>query len=280
MLCDLSDLSALVTGSENIENFLQRTVALVSGHLGTPVCSIYLYDETADELVLTATVGLNPEAVGRVRMGSGQGLVGMVMATHQAMREGHASRNPQFRYFPETDELQYESFLAVPIQKGVVKIGVLVVQHTTADYFETSDVMALKATGAQLAAVLENARLLMDLQRMCSIPERPICNLGFIKGQQVSGGFAFARATIWGRSHGRLVAEPTKIDNGTMTDFLRAVKKTGEQLNTLQQRCAERLPESASLIFAAHFMILKDPKFIDRMKAQIEKGDPATRAVR
>jgi hypothetical protein len=27
MLCDLSDLSALVTGSENIENFLQRTVA-------------------------------------------------------------------------------------------------------------------------------------------------------------------------------------------------------------------------------------------------------------
>ena len=66
MLCDLSDLSALVTGSENIENFLQRTVALVSGHLGTPVCSIYLYDETADELVLKATVGLNPEAVNRV----------------------------------------------------------------------------------------------------------------------------------------------------------------------------------------------------------------------
>ncbi len=136
MLCDLSDLSALVTGSENIENFLQRTVALVSEHLGTPVCSIYLYDETADELVLKATVGLNPEAVGQVRMGSGQGLVGMVMATHQSVREGHASKNPQFRYFPETDELPYESFLAVPIQKGVVKIGVLVVQHTTPDYFE------------------------------------------------------------------------------------------------------------------------------------------------
>jgi phosphotransferase system enzyme I (PtsP) len=48
----------LVSGSENIENFFQRTVVLVSGHLGTPVCSIYLYDETADELVLKATVGL------------------------------------------------------------------------------------------------------------------------------------------------------------------------------------------------------------------------------
>ena len=135
MLCDLSDLSALVTGSENIENFLQRTVALVSGHLGTPVCSIYLYDETADELVLKATIGLNPEAVGRVRMGSGQGLVGTVMATHQPVCEGHASKNPQYRYFPETDELPYESFLAVPIQKGVVNIGVLVVQHSAAGLF-------------------------------------------------------------------------------------------------------------------------------------------------
>jgi phosphotransferase system enzyme I (PtsP) len=280
MLCDLSDLSALVTGSENIENFLQRTVALVAGHLGTPVCSIYLYDETADELVLKATVGLNPQAVDRVRMGTGQGLVGTVMASRQAICEGHASSNPRFRYFPETDELKYESFLAVPIQKGVVKIGVLVVQHTRADYFETSDVMALKATGAQLAAVLENARLLMDLQRMCTIPERPVRDLGFIKGQRASGGVALARATIWGKSHGRLVVEPAVVDRGTMVDFLRAVKKTGEQLNALQRRCAERLPESAALIFAAHFMMLKDPKFIDRMQAQIEKGDPASRAVR
>jgi phosphotransferase system enzyme I (PtsP) len=94
MLCDLSDLSALVTGSENIENFLQRTVALVSEHLGTPVCSIYLYDETADELVLKATVGLNPQAVDRVRMASGQGLVGTVMATREPVCEGHAGRNP------------------------------------------------------------------------------------------------------------------------------------------------------------------------------------------
>jgi len=157
MLCDLSDLSALVTGSENSEHFLHRTVALVSGNLGTSVCSIYLYDEMAEELVLKATVGLNPEA---------------------------------------------------------------------------------------------------------------------------AGGFALARTRIWGKSHGLLVAETDASDGGTMADFLRAVKRTGEQLNALQQRCAERLPESAALIFAAHFMMLKDPKFIDRMQALIEKGTPATRAVR
>ena len=280
MLCDLSDLSALVTGSENIENFLQRTVVLVSKHLGTPVCSIYLYDETADELVLKATVGLNPGAVNQVRMASGQGLVGTVMATSQPICEGYASRNPRFRYFPETDELKYESFLAVPIKKGVVKIGVLVVQHADPDYFDTTEITALKATGAQLAAVLENARLLMDLQRMCSLPEKPACGKGFIKGQQASGGYAFGRSTIWGRSHGRLVQGDRADDWGGMADFRRAIQRTAEQLDTLQRRCAERLPESASLIFAAHFMMLKDPKFIDRMAEEIENGVPATRAVR
>jgi phosphotransferase system, enzyme I, PtsP len=280
MLCDLSDLSALVTGSENIENFLQRTVLLVSEHLGTPVCSIYLYDEAADELVLKSTVGLNTEAVGRVRMRAGEGLVGTVMATSQPVCEGHASKNPRFRYFPETDELKYESFLAVPIKKGVVMIGVLVVQHSEADFFDTTDVTALKATGAQLAAVLENARLLMDLQRMCSIPDRPACNLGFIKGKRVSDGFALGKAIIWGKSHARLLAGPQMEDYGEIADFRRAIGKTAEQLDILQRRCAEKLPESASLIFAAHFMMLKDPKFIDRMADAIENGLPATRAVR
>ena len=280
MLCDLSDLSDLVTGSQNIENFLQRTVLLVSEHLDTPVCSIYLYDETSDELVLKATVGLNPQAVEQVRMGSGEGLVGTVMATGKPVCEGHASQNPRFRYFPETDELAYESFLAVPIKKGVVKIGVLVVQHAEADFFDTTDVTALKATGAQLAAVLENARLLMDLQNMCGSPSLPVCNLGFVKGQRASDGFALGRATIWGKSHARLLAGPQTQDHGGIADFKKAVVKTAEQLDTLQRRCAEQLPESASLIFAAHFMMLKDPKFIDRMSESIKTGVAATRAVK
>ena len=279
MLCDLSDLSALIAGSDTIEAFLRKTVELVSRHLGTPVCSIYLYDEAADELVLRATKGLNPAAVDKVRMAMGQGLVGMVAQTKQPVREGHASKNPHFRYFPETDELRYESFLAVPIQKGAVRIGVLVVQHTQIDYFENSEEMALKATSVQLASVLENARLLMDLQRMCGIPEKQPLELGFIKGRRASGGIALAPASVWRKSHGSLL-DTDDTDSGSMTDFNKAVKRTVEQLEVLQNRCAERLPESAALIFAAHFMILKDPKFIDRMREEIRSGASATRAVR
>ena len=210
----------------------------------------------------------------------GQGLVGTVMATRQPVCEGRASKNPHFRYFPVTDELLYESFLAVPIQKGVVKIGVLVVQHSQMDYFETRDVMALKATGAQLAAVLENARLLMDLQQLCNTPEKPTIELGFIKGQCAAGGYAFAPAGVWGSSHGLLLGTSDTRESGTLSDFKRAVQRTSEQLDALQQRCARQLPESAALIFAAHFMMLKDPKFTDQIILRIQAGVPATQAVR
>jgi phosphotransferase system enzyme I (PtsP) len=280
MLCDLGDLSALVSGSQTIENFLQRTVSLVARHLDTPVCSVYLYDESADDLVLNATIGLNPRSVGTVRLKMGEGLVGLVMASRRPVCEGHASQNPQFKYVPATDELPYESFLAVPIHKGEVNIGVLVVQHTEPDYFETADATALKATGAQLAAVLENARLLMDLQRLGGAPKTSSATTGFYKGQKTSEGFACARAILWGKSHVRLHARYAAPEGGTLADFHRALRKTTEQLETLQQRCASRLPESAALIFAAHFMILKDEKFVSRMKTLIRSGAPATQAIR
>ncbi|HUT84028.1 MAG TPA: phosphoenolpyruvate--protein phosphotransferase, partial [Thermodesulfobacteriota bacterium] len=94
LLCNIGDLAALLAGSENIESFLQQTAIMVARHLEADVCSIYLYDEKSEEVVLKATVGLNPEAVGVIRMRLGEGLVGTTLELLQPIREGSASRNP------------------------------------------------------------------------------------------------------------------------------------------------------------------------------------------
>ena len=83
LLCDISDLSDILTGSVNIEQFLQQTIKLVARHLKADVCSIYLYEEKSDALVLEDTIGLNPEAVGKIRLKSGEGLVGKCLAKGQ-----------------------------------------------------------------------------------------------------------------------------------------------------------------------------------------------------
>jgi len=94
-----------------------------------------------------------------------------------------------------------------------------------------------------------------------------------IEGQVASPGYAFAPATLFDRRHGVLVS--VEIDTETiysLSDFHQAVQSTADQLNELQHRFAQRLPESAALIFTAHLMILKDLRFAGEMEKLIESG--------
>jgi phosphotransferase system enzyme I (PtsP) len=280
LLYDISEFSGLIRESTDIQNLLDRTVTMISERLQAEVCSIYLYDDETRELVLKATKGLNPEAVEKVRMAYGTGLVGATMEGLDPIVEGDAPRNPRFKYFSEAHEDAFRSFLSVPLRQGEVQIGVLVVQHSSPDYFNETDARALRAVASQLAGVLQNVRLLMDLRRRDGALERPTGeDLSFVEGQAASPGFAYGPAVVFDRSHVRLL-ETGDVFNVTEEDFHRAVTVTARQLDQLQEKITERLPESASLIFSSHLLMLKDAQFTDRIVAQIRAGIVASEAVR
>ena len=280
LLYDIGELSGLVRESTDIPNLLDRTVTTISQHLQAEVCSIYLYDEETRELVLKATKGLNPQAVEMVRMAYGTGLVGATLEGLEPIIEGDAPRNPRFKYFAEAHEDAFRSFLSVPIQQGDLQIGVLVVQHSAPDYFDATDVRTLRAVASQLAGILENVRLLMDLRGREGAPERPAkSDLGFVKGHAASSGFAFGPAVVFDGSHVSLL-ETVDVPDGTEDDFRGAVAATARQLEELQERITARLPESASLIFSAHFLMLKDAQFTDRIVAKIRAGTAVSQAVK
>jgi len=283
LLCDIGELANLIIGSSDIQGFLQQTVEMVARHLNADVGSIYLYDDTTRELVLQATVGLNPSAVGLVRMKSGEGLVGKTFESLKPICEARASGHPDFKYFEEADEDPFESFLAVPIHRGNEKIGVLVVQHEHPGYFDEIDVMAMRAIASQLTGAIGNARLIIE-QNHKTVPSRGddlLERLRFIKGKTASNGFAHAPVTVLKADGESLLSHrPDSEFVSTPQDFLKAVEATKKQLTDLQDRLAQRLPESASLIFEAHFMILKDARFVDAMLAKIEQGVSVPEAVR
>lgn len=273
LLCELSSLSDLLAESSDIENFLQRTAKMVAHRMEADVCSIYLFDENANDLVLRATIGLNPDAIGKIRMKPGEGLVGTTFERLQAVREASASLNPKFRYFEEANEEGFESFLAVPIQRGVQRIGVLTVQHQKRNFFTERDVMALKASASQLAGAIENVRLLIGLRYSGTVVKDNFDSPQFIKGESASTGYAFALAIAFQKSHAQLLSADSDTKNAyTLQDLQRSVRQTADQLKSFQHRVAERLPESASLIFTAHFMILKDAQFVGKMIKHIESG--------
>ncbi len=283
LLCDIGELATLIIGTTDIQGFLQQTVEMVARHLNADVGSIYLYDDTTRDLVLQATVGLNPSAVGRVRMKSGEGLVGKTFESLRPICESRASRHPDFKYFEEADEDPFESFLAVPIHRGNEKIGVLVVQHEHPGYFDEIDVMALRAIASQLTGAIENARLMIGQNRMpvSSTGNDLLEKLRFIKGKTASAGFAYAPVRVLKSDPESLLSQRSDSEFlSTPQDFLKAVEATKQQLTDLQDRLDQRLPESAALIFEAHFMILKDASFVDAMLAKIEQGVSAPEAIR
>ncbi len=165
LICDISELSGLFLNVSDLETFLQKIVEMISEHMQSEVCSIYLFYEEAEELILAATKGLKREAIGKVKLKMGEGLTGMSVKELRPICEKMASRNPGFRYFPEIGEEPYESFLAVPIFRGNIRIGAVVIQNSQKNYFSDQDIQILRAISSQLATTIEMAKLLMTLNK-------------------------------------------------------------------------------------------------------------------
>ena len=90
--------------SHDLAETLANVADLVAKRLDADVCSIYLTDADLNTLNLSATIGLDPESVGRVRLSIGEGLVGAVAELGAPIAAGEAREHPRFKYIPETGE--------------------------------------------------------------------------------------------------------------------------------------------------------------------------------
>src|SRR6195952_5784127 len=110
---------------------LDKLVTVIASNMGGEGCSIYLR-RAGKILELFATEGLRHDAVHQTRLKEGEGLVGMVSETAEAVNLSDAPSDPHFSYRPETGEDPFKSFLGVPIVSGGKVFGVLTVQNKAA----------------------------------------------------------------------------------------------------------------------------------------------------
>ncbi|MBN1807250.1 MAG: phosphoenolpyruvate--protein phosphotransferase [Sedimentisphaerales bacterium] len=277
LLYDISQLNELFRESTSIQNLLDKTVAMVASRTNSDVCSIYLYNNEKHELVLRATRGLNPDSVGRVRLKLGQGLTGLALKELRPVCEKDAAHNPNYKYFPGINEERYQCFLAMPIVRGIWRIGVLVLQRQKGRYFNDSDITALEAATSQLANIIENARFLMAMHEPHEEKEKARAllseQLKFIKCKVASEGFAYGPAAVMNKKKNLAVLMNREFDHTyTLEDFQKAITKTADQLEELQEQVGRKLSDAASLIFSAHLVILKDKYFVGGIVNLIESG--------
>src|SRR5580658_10412440 len=139
---------------------LMNVVALIARRFRTDVCSAYLLEPDRANLVLAATLGLRKECIGTLHLALHEGLAGLVAEQVHPVAVEKVSQHPRYKFFLESGEEQYNSFLGVPlIDRGVLQ-GVLVVQTIDSRIFLADEIRMLMDAAAQLAPVVSEARTL------------------------------------------------------------------------------------------------------------------------
>ncbi|MBU0676739.1 MAG: phosphoenolpyruvate--protein phosphotransferase [Verrucomicrobia bacterium] len=283
LICDIAELATLFERTSSLDDFLQTVVSTVAWHMKAAVCSIYLIDEETQDLILRSNQGLDPAAIGNVRLKIGEGITGLAVKELRSIRADRAAENPNFKYIPGINEERYQAFLAVPILRGLERVGALVVQDPQPGYFDDTDARALRAIAAQMASTIQNANALMSVYR-----ERPqgahkgreTGELTFLRGKTASRGVARGQATIIDAPEYDVLIAPDFDDHpASLEDFERALSATEGQIRELQEQTEEKLADVASLIFSAHLLILKDSQFSGSIRELIAGGTAAGKAI-
>jgi len=284
LLLEIGQLDWVFKDSATIEKLLKKIVVTVADHLRAEVCSIFIYDEAKGELVLQANTGLKKRVVGNIRLKSGEGIAGTVFETNDPVMLNDGFTHPKFRYFKDSGEERYKSFLSVPIVSGAGPMGAMTLQRKSNNPFENNDLKTLQVVASQLATVLENIKIIQFLQHGASIEigrgMKKRLDSVFLKGKPASRGYAYAKAVLaLGVERFHELARQTFDKKYRLADLQNALKKTETELETLQKAVEAKLSDAASMIFTAHLLILKDQSFLSAMTALVQKKKNAPEAV-
>jgi phosphotransferase system, enzyme I, PtsP len=305
----LEDISALISHSHDLEQTLNQIAAIVAGRMETEVCSIYIFDQHTTRLTLCATEGLDKESVGKVSMGIGEGLTGLVLERMKPVMVVDALAHPRYKYFPETHEEHFHSFLGVPLIESKRPLGVLVVQTSRRRQFARDEIRLLTTISNQVSGIIVQARLadslktkeeerkeyekrMVDAMRKLRSYERKRPDRkaktrqrwhGRLVGLAASPGFGRGRAYVLEprMDLGAIPEKKVRNRHHEIERFRSAVERGIEQITVVKTRMSRLISKEESAIFDVYRLILEDPAIIQQIENQIRKeGFTAEYAVR
>ncbi len=287
LLFTLEEISTLVSHCHNPSETLSNIVALVQGRFKVAVCSVYLFDPLLRELVLSATVGLKPEGIGRVRMKLTEGLTGLVAESLTPVSAPDAFSHPRFKYFPEVGEDIYRSFLGVPLVDSGELQGVLVVQTINQREFSSSEVRMLVTVASQVASLVADAALLDQMTQAAHadvvlVPEEipattsaRLSGTGFSRGLGQGQAYVLADDDTWRQTLPRTAADP----GHEKERLTQATERARQELTRLSRHLSDLVGEDHGAILQAQLLIMQDRSIERDLHARIEAGASAEGAL-
>ncbi len=280
MLAVLRKIVQEVNAAKDLGSALSIIVQRVRAAMQSQVCSVYLLDPDTNRFVLMATEGLNKRSIGRVSMAPNEGLVGLVGTREEPLNLEDAASHPRFRYFAETGEERYASFLGAPIIHHRRVMGVLVVQQKERRQFDEGEEAFLVTMSAQLAGVIAHAEATGTIRGL-DRQGRGIQEARFV-GIPGSPGVGVGKAVV--------VLPPADLEvvpDKTVTDidaelqlFRSALEGVRADMKALSKRLSTQLRKEERALFDVYLMMLDDAALGNEVTTIIKSGQWAQGALR
>jgi len=168
-LTALGEVSRALSSTLDLETVLNTIVTRANQLAGTDTCSVFEYDEQAEEFHLRATYNLDAEFVALTRrtpIRKGEGALGRMAVTREPVQIPDIAREDAYRG-PLRDLLLrsgWRALLAIPLQREDHLIGGLAVNKETPGEFAPEIVELLKTFATQSALAIQNARLFREIE--------------------------------------------------------------------------------------------------------------------
>ncbi|WP_426151685.1 phosphoenolpyruvate--protein phosphotransferase [Pseudomonas sp. DC3000-4b1] len=280
MLNTLRKIVQEVNSAKDLKTALGIIVIRVQEAMSSQVCSVYLLDPETNRFVLMATEGLNKRSIGRVSMAPNEGLVGLVGTREEPLNLENAADHPRYRYFAETGEERYASFLGAPIIHHRRVVGVLVIQQRERRQFDEGEEAFLVTMSAQLAGVIAHAEATGSIRGL-GRQGKGTQEARFV-GVPGSPGAAVGTALV--------VLPPADLDvvpDRTVTDidaelqlFEAALEGVRNDMRTLSAKLATQLRPEERALFDVYLMMLDDASLGSEVRNVIKTGQWAQGALR
>lgn len=164
----ISSSNTIVT-SESLDDLYRQSLAAMQAVLGADEVSILLADDGEEALVARISVGLGEEGTVKLRIPSGEGMAGRVLATRDSLVVPDLSRITLSS--PVLQERGLRSVVAVPILSESHILGVLHAGSHELDHFTDSDAELLGFLAERLAIAFERVRLFEEQRRLARVSQ-------------------------------------------------------------------------------------------------------------
>lgn len=154
-----------LTSTLDTQQVLHKTTQLVQQFLGAEIASLWLLDESGQQLILTASSEEGSEKLTGYTLPIDQGIAGHVAHTGDPYFSADVEEDEKHHpTFDNTSPYRPRSILCVPLRVAGRVTGVIQALHQQPQCFSASDLQLFESVTSSVSIAVENARLFEEVR--------------------------------------------------------------------------------------------------------------------